>query len=119
MHVHVTGDIVLFNKLSKGNCKQMGATRSEAVSCSWSPDGRYLMTATTAPRLRVDNGIKVFTYYGEQVSEKKFEMLFEAQWLPAPAGTFEDRPVSPERIKSTSGSTAAPGAPSPSKPTYR
>ena len=26
----------------------------------WSPDGRHLLTATTAPRMRVNNGIQIF-----------------------------------------------------------
>lgn len=30
-----------------------------AVTAEWSPCGRYLMTATVAPRLRVDNGFQV------------------------------------------------------------
>jgi uncharacterized protein with WD repeat len=60
------GDVVFYNKLNKGVCKQMGATRSgSAVTASWSPCGRYLMTATTAPRLRVDNNIRVFNYVGK------------------------------------------------------
>lgn len=28
---------------------------------------RHLLTATVAPRMRVDNAYKVFTYYGHQV----------------------------------------------------
>jgi translation initiation factor 2A len=57
--------VVFYNKLNKGVCKQMGATRSgSAVSASWSPCGRYFMTATTAPRLRVDNNVRVFNYVG-------------------------------------------------------
>lgn len=37
--------------------KQLGTTRAEwSVSSEWSPDGCYFMTATTAPRLQVDNG---------------------------------------------------------------
>jgi translation initiation factor 2A len=63
MH-HLAGDIVFFDRLTSGTCKQMGAVRSPAVSAEWSPDGRLLLTATTSPRLRVDNNIKVFTYYG-------------------------------------------------------
>lgn len=60
------GDIVFFNKLAKGNCKQMGKTRSgSSVTASWSPCGRYFLTATTAPRLRVDNNVRVFNYVGE------------------------------------------------------
>jgi translation initiation factor 2A len=56
--------MLFYNKLAKGVCKQMGATRSEAVSASWSPCGRYVLASTTAPRLRVDNGVKVFSYIG-------------------------------------------------------
>lgn len=57
---------MFFNKLGKGNCKQMGSTRSgSSVTAEWSPCGRYLLTATTAPRLRVDNNVRVFNYVGE------------------------------------------------------
>lgn len=45
----------------------MGATRNPSVKAAWSPCGRYLMTATTAPRLRVDNNVRVFDYVGESV----------------------------------------------------
>ena len=55
---------MIWTKLNKGACKQLAATRSEAVSASWSPCGRYILTSTTAPRLRVDNNVRVFTYYG-------------------------------------------------------
>ncbi len=68
LHRHLlltAGDIVFYDKKSSGTCKQMGAVRSPAVAAEWSPDGRLLLTATTAPRLRVDNNVKVFTYYGE------------------------------------------------------
>lgn len=58
------GDLVFWVKLNKGVCKQMAATRSEAVSAAWSPCGRYVVTSTVAPRLRVDNNVRVFTYYG-------------------------------------------------------
>lgn len=37
--------------------KKLGTTKAElSVTSEWSPDGRYFMTATTAPRLQVDNG---------------------------------------------------------------
>ncbi|KAK2939009.1 WD40/YVTN repeat-like-containing domain superfamily [Fusarium oxysporum f. sp. vasinfectum] len=32
--------------------------------CEWSPDSRYIMTATTSPRLRVDNGVKLWHVSG-------------------------------------------------------
>ena len=63
-HVPPAGDIVLYDKKTSGTCKQMGAVRAPAVTAEWSPDGRMLLTATTAPRMRVDNNLKVYTYYG-------------------------------------------------------
>lgn len=46
------------------------------------------------------------------MAEKKFDVLLEAQWLPAPAGTFDDRPASPERLAAASSTANA----SPVKP---
>lgn len=64
MHAHA-GDIIFYDKKASGTCRQMGAVRCPSVTAEWSPDGRSLLTATTAPRLRVDNALRVFTYYGE------------------------------------------------------
>ena len=37
-----------------------GRRAENGVSLEWSPDGRHLLTATTAPRLRVDNGYQMY-----------------------------------------------------------
>lgn len=68
---NLPGDIVFWDKKTSGTCRQIAAIRSPAVSCEWAPDGRHLLTATTAPRLRVDNNLKVFTYYGKQASARR------------------------------------------------
>lgn len=48
---------------------------------------------------------------GEKMCEKPFEILFEANWMPAPPGTtFEDRPPSPERLAAAASSNGAAGA---------
>ncbi|KAF9232046.1 eukaryotic translation initiation factor eIF2A-domain-containing protein [Melanogaster broomeanus] len=52
--------------------------------CSWSPDGRYLLTATLSPRLRVDNGIKVWHATGPLVHVQAIEELYQASWRPTP-----------------------------------
>eukprot|EP00798_Chlamydomonas_sp_ICE-L_P001418 gene1419-32790_t len=105
---NLPGDIVFFDKKSSGTCRQMGAVRSPAVDAHWSPDGRYLLTATTAPRLRVDNNYKIFTYYGEQLATVPFpSQLFEAKWLPVAPGTFEDLPQCPERLAAEKGGPPA------------
>lgn len=89
----------------------MAQIRCPSVVCQWSPCGRYLLTAITAPRLRVDNGLKIFSYYGEQVAAQSFPVLYDAAWQPAAPGTHPDRPQSPERLKaSAASSSSAPAA---------
>lgn len=119
--------------------KLMGRNSSHcAVGYGWSPCGRYFMTATLAPRMNVDNGVKVrgsrsirfcfvsiydniigptrltlslppapnperqlFKYNGAgPLHEVKCEdgpSLFDAQFRPAAAGIFPDRPATPPR----------------------
>lgn len=52
--------------------------------CAWSPDGRFLLTATLSPRLRVDNGIKVWHASGPLVHVQAVEELYQASWRPTP-----------------------------------
>ncbi|KAJ1730039.1 hypothetical protein LPJ61_003229 [Coemansia biformis] len=62
-----------------------------ASHCEWSPDGRYLLGATLSPRLRVDNGIRIWHYSGTLVYNQKTDELFHVDWRPAPASLFPQR----------------------------
>ncbi|GFH28262.1 eukaryotic translation initiation factor, partial [Haematococcus lacustris] len=110
MPAKASSDILFFDKKASGVCKQMAAVRSPAVSAEWSPDGRQLLIATTAPRLRVDNKTCVLDYQGVQVATRPFDCLFEASWLPCHPDAFPDRPQSPSRAAGTAASPT-PGAP--------
>lgn len=46
------------------------------------------MTATTAPRLQVDNGIKIFHYNGSLYFKKMFDKLYQADWKPQSPDLF-------------------------------
>lgn len=53
--------------------------------CEWSPDSRYILTATTSPRLRVDNGIRIWhvggtVMYNEDMQNP--EELYAVTWRP-------------------------------------
>lgn len=48
----------------------------------WSPDGKYILTATLSPRLRVDNGIKVWHCSGAQLHVQLVDELYQAGWKP-------------------------------------
>ena len=70
----------------------------ETTDISWSPDGMTLLTATTAPRLRVGNGFKVWKYSGSSIYEEPFAVnteLYKISWQPRP-GLF-----SPPKIVNT------------------
>lgn len=56
--------------------------------CVWSPDSRYIMTATTSPRLRVDNGVKLWHVGGGIMYNEEFVELYNVVW----------RPVAPENL---------------------
>ncbi|GAB4814302.1 hypothetical protein N2152v2_001348 [Parachlorella kessleri] len=105
---NLPGDVAFYDKKADGKCKLIATTRAEnGVALEWSPDGRCVMASTVAPRLRVDNGVQVFKYDGTLLARERRDVLLEARWLPAPEGTFEDRPQSPRAA--AVGASAAPG----------
>jgi translation initiation factor 2A len=72
------------------------------IGYGWSPDSRLFGVSTTTPRMNVDNGIRLFRYNGEEVSNVpwdnanyKPDRLLEAVFVPAPEGVHPDRPQSP------------------------
>jgi len=55
----------------------------DSTNVSWCPDGQRFLTTTTAPRLRVGNGYKIWHYSGALQHEKAFasgDELWEAAW---------------------------------------
>eukprot|EP00903_Cladosiphon_okamuranus_P016168 g14921.t1 len=89
--------------------KVMGSTSSHcAVAYGWSPDSRWFLTATCAPRMNVDNDVKVFRYDGSgPVVKKEIDVLWDAVWQPAAQGVYPDRPASPGRKGPTAADAAA------------
>ncbi|KAL6343302.1 hypothetical protein AAG906_022377 [Vitis piasezkii] len=83
---NLPGDMAFWDYKEK---KQLGTTRAEwSVTSEWSPDGRYFMTATTAPRLQVDNGIKIFHPNGSLYFKTMFDKLYQADWKPESPDRF-------------------------------
>ncbi|CAI2182210.1 5351_t:CDS:2 [Funneliformis geosporum] len=82
--------------------------------CFWSPDGRYIITATLSPRLRVDNGYKIWHYTGGLVHSQNIQELLQVQWRPASVEFYPMRQSlspAPENVKSST----SPTKPSPIK----
>ena len=54
------------------------------VNYEWSPDSKHFLTAILFPRLRVDNGYRVWSCNGALVQEERLEELTIAAWRPSP-----------------------------------
>lgn len=56
--------------------------------CEWSPDSKYILTATTSPRLRVDNGIRLWHVGGGIMYNEDMVELYHVTWRPQPFESF-------------------------------
>ncbi|KAL8733520.1 MAG: hypothetical protein Q9181_003553 [Wetmoreana brouardii] len=60
---------------------------SNASVCEWSPDGRHILTATTSPRLRVDNGVRIWHVSGGLMYNEDLQELYHVTWRPQSPST--------------------------------
>ncbi|KAH9514684.1 Eukaryotic translation initiation factor 2A [Bulinus truncatus] len=63
------------------------AQASDTTYIEWSPDGQHILTATTAPRLRVGNGFRIWHYSGTLMLQHflpNHAELWQACWQPSP-----------------------------------
>ncbi|VDN07119.1 unnamed protein product [Thelazia callipaeda] len=105
----VNGDscAVPLNKLGPVHCAKWSPTGKQFAVCygfmparievpnttllEWAPDGQHVMTATTAPRLRIDNCFRIWHYNGNLVYEKRYDHpleLWQVQWRPVPNNIY-------------------------------
>ena len=85
--------------------------------CEWSPDSRYLMTATTSPRLRVDNGVKLWHVGGSIMYNEDMIELYNVMWRPAaPENVAGGDPLSPVPPPHASATEYLGTVKTPSKP---
>lgn len=55
---------------------------SNTSTCEWSPDGKHILTAVTSPRLRVDNGIRIWHVGGGLLYNEDMTELYHVVWRP-------------------------------------
>ena len=84
--------------------------------CQWSPDSRYIMTATTSPRLRVDNGVKLWHVGGGILYNEDMVELYNVMWRPMPASALQGDPLHPVPTPHSSALAYLGTIKTPSKP---
>jgi translation initiation factor 2A len=95
-----------------------------ATAHGWSPDSRLFVTATCSPRMNVENGIRLWRYTGEELSNVPWnnvqfqpDQLLQAQFIPAVLDDYPDRPQSPLTGAPKDNAAASPAAyPTKAKP---
>jgi translation initiation factor 2A len=87
----------------------------DQTDVKWCPDGKLFVTSTCAPRLRLDNGYKIWHYTGTLMYERKIgpphgpqEELWEVDWQTRPDRMFPSFPVSKQPVQGLQTVQAAP-----------
>ena len=95
--------------------KKIGAAVADgATNHGWSPCSRYFGTMTLFPRLRVDNGFKLWAYDGRgPLLAVERPELYAVTWQGAAAGVFPDRPADELTKGEKAAQKAAGGAKAP------
>ena len=85
--------------------------------CEWSPDGKFILTATTSPRLRVDNGIRIWHVGGGLMYNEEIHELYHVTWRPeSPTMHPLGDPLNPVPIPHASALKFLETVKTPSKP---
>lgn len=87
---NMAGDVDIYD-LEKNFQKVTTFQASNASICEWSPDGKALLTAITHPRLRVDNGIRIWHVSGSVMYNQEVPLpneLYHVVWRPQAVEQF-------------------------------
>ncbi|XP_069687776.1 eukaryotic translation initiation factor 2A [Periplaneta americana] len=112
---NLRGNVELWDTSARKLIAKMEA--ADTTLLHWSPDGEHFLTATTAPRLRMGNGFKIWHYSGTLLYERpwnKQEELWEVLWQSFPIGVFREPAINYKPVEGIQ-----PSQPQASKQAYR
>ncbi|KAM0716008.1 hypothetical protein Q7P37_008522 [Cladosporium fusiforme] len=89
---------------------------SNTSVCEWSPDGKHILTATTSPRLRVDNGVKIYHVLGGCMYNEDMHELYQVTWRPQSTTQHPLEPINPAPAPHPSALEYLGRVKTPSKP---
>lgn len=84
---NLQGQVDIYDR-QKQFSKVCSIEASNTSYCEWSPDGQYLLTATTSPRLRVDNGVKIWHVTGKLMYTSEYDELLAVNWRPQASSLY-------------------------------
>jgi len=84
---NLAGDMDIYD-LEKNFAKVCHVKTSNSTYCAWSPDGQHILTAPTSPRLRVDNGVRIYHVSGGLMYNEDMAELYHVVWRPQPTSMY-------------------------------
>lgn len=91
-----------------GAVSRVGAMQSVGTTImEWSADGSVLLTAVLTPRLRVDNGFKLWSMTGELMHFSPYNELYQVIWAPCDSSRY----AAPKIESSTNSSSITTTSP--------
>ncbi len=103
--------------LEKDHHKICTIEASNASVCEWSPDGKHILTSTTSPRLRVDNGVRIWHVGGGLMYNQEMQELYHVTWRPQSTTTHPlENPLHPMPTPHSSALAYLGTVKTPSKP---
>ena len=97
---NLAGSVDIWDRehLDRGKLFTIDASGSSVLE--WSHDGQFLLTGTLSPRLRVENGVKIWHCTGQLVHIAMEDEMYAAGWRPqrfTPVPPFpKDLPAAPK-----------------------
>lgn len=113
---NLAGQVDIYD-LGKGHQKVCTIEASNASVCDWSPDSQYVLTATTSPRLRVDNGVRIWYAGGGLMYNQELLELYQVTWRPQSSAAYiNENSLHPAPSPHSSALTYLDTIKTPSKP---
>ncbi|ORY22695.1 eukaryotic translation initiation factor eIF2A-domain-containing protein [Naematelia encephala] len=88
---NLAGGVDIWDVSTRNKVAEFKASNSS--HCEWSPCGRYILTATLSPRLRVDNEVKIWWCGGQLLHIHPQDELYQASFRPLKISNTEPFPA--------------------------
>lgn len=79
---NLTGTVDVWDRERLQDGKLFTIDASNSTVLEWSPDGQFLLSGTLSPRLRVENGVRIWHCTGALVHVDMVDEMYQAQWRP-------------------------------------
>jgi translation initiation factor 2A len=112
---NLAGQVDVYD-ITKDFAKVCTIEASNASVCEWSPNATHILFATTSPRLRVDNGVKIFHVGGGLMYNADMNELYDVFWRPRSGGAPVGDPLKIVPEPHASAKEVLAKAKPPSKP---